>query len=125
VSCRHCGQEYGAVRGPVYDASSGVGLYLAGMHRCRDGHGSVLMTISLLAEPTPEAFTIRAWSKGRETQMSFEDGEVSPWAHEAYLGRLLAASECRESRRKETVLQVADLICDTIPEVGDFLDANE
>ena len=121
AQCSHCGRAYDAVRGPVYDGEEGVGLYLAGLHRCNE-HGSVVMTIAFLNGAMAEAFTVQAWSTATQNRMAFADGAASPWAGEAYLGRMLAASECRESVRKQDVFEVADLICGTIPEVVRFLD---
>jgi hypothetical protein len=120
-TCRHCGAEYDVVRGPVLDEEAGVGLYLAGLHRCRSG-GSAVLTVSILDGDSPLTFTLHAWPRDKDIAMVFIDGAGSPWAGEAYLGRLLTADEARESELKPQALEAADLICGTIPEVVRFLD---
>jgi hypothetical protein len=122
AQCPYCLQVYAGVRGPVFDGDEGVGLYLAGMHRCEGGAGSVVMTIAFRQGETSEAYTVQAWSNGDETQMVFLDGAESPWASESYLGRMLSAAESRDSDRRDAVFEVAGLICGTIPEVVAFLD---
>jgi hypothetical protein len=120
-ACRHCGADYDVVRGPVFDGDDGVGLYLAGLHRCRSG-GSAVLAVSILEGDSPLTFTLQAWPRAEDIAMVFIDGADSPWAGEAYLGRFLRADEARESELRALALEAADLICGTIPEVIRFLD---
>jgi hypothetical protein len=118
--CRHCGASVEVVRGPVFEGDAGVGLYLVGLHRCASG-GSAVMTVSLLDQPVPRAFTIQAWPLKDEIGMAFVDGELSPWYGEQYLGQFLTADDARLSPLRPWAFEAADLICETIPEVINFL----
>ena len=120
--CAHCARTHDVVRGPVLHDGKGVGLYLAGLHTC-SGEPLAVLTISLAWEPEPITFTIQAWATEAQNEMVFVDSDSSPWASEGYLGTLLSAQEARESELRETVFQVADLICGTVPEVRSYLDA--
>jgi hypothetical protein len=119
--CPHCQQMYSVVRGPVYDNGEGVALYLAGLHRCAD-QNTVVTTVAWKQDDVPQGFTFQAWANEGGYQMSFIDGDLSPWASHEYLGRMLSAEEARASELRHHVFHVADLVCCTIPEVVTFLD---
>jgi len=120
--CAHCGASHDVVRGPVLDDGDGIGLYLAGLHTC-SGNPLAVLTISLIQKAEPLAFTIQVCATQTQNEMVFVDGALSPWATEGYLGTLLSMDEARQSELRETVFQVADLICATVPEVSAYLDA--
>lgn len=98
-----------------------MALYLTGLHRCAD-QTLVVTTIAWKREDQPESFTVQAWATTDEVQMSFIDGELSPWASHEYLGKMLSAEDARASELRPRTLEVAEMICSTVPEVVSFLD---
>ena len=120
--CAHCNRAHDVVRGPVLHDGEGMGLYLAGLHTC-NGEPLAVLTISLAWQPQPLAFTIQVWAPATQNEIVFVDSHLSPWASEGYLGTLLTADEARESKLREAVFEVADLICASIPEVRTYLSA--
>ena len=120
--CAHCGLTHDVVRGPVLHDGEGIGLYLAGLHTCR-GDPLAVITISFAWDPEPLAFTIQVWATETQNEMVFVDSALSPWASEGYLGILLTADEARESELRETVFEVVDSICASIPEVRAYRSA--
>ena len=107
---------------PVQHDGTGVGWYLAGLHAC-NGDRMAVITVSLIPDEEPIAFTLQAWATEAQYEMVFVDSDISPWASQGYLGTLLSADEARTSELREAVFQVADLICATIPEVTLHLEA--
>ena len=87
------------------------------------GDRMAVITVSLIPDEEPIAFTLQAWATEAQYEMVFVDSDISPWASQGYLGTLLSADEARTSELREAVFQVADLICATIPEVTLHLEA--
>ena len=118
--CKECAALCDVVRGPVYEDGRGVGLYLALLHGCSAGD-TVVFTVALDEPDGAEAWTFQAWPNQDRIDMRFVDGENGPWAGEGYLGHPLSADEARAKPAKAIVFKIADLVCETVPEVSHFL----
>jgi hypothetical protein len=122
--CPECDADFIVVRGSVYDAGEGVGLYLIALHghspQGRIGHLAIALLDRSGGEPVPLAAAMDVMAMPEQLGFSLVEWEASPWRSEAYLGRMLAPAEVRASPHRATFFHMAEHMVEELPEVRSY-----
>jgi hypothetical protein len=119
--CHECGADFTVVRGSVYDAGEGLGLYLIALHghspEGRLGHLALALLDRSELEPVLLAAAMNVIAMPRQIGFVLVDWESSPWRSEKYLGRMLTPVEVRASPHKSMYFHLAQHVIEELPEV--------
>ena len=124
--CPGCGADFTVVRGPVYDADEGVGLYLIALHGHSPQGRLAHLAVAVLdrspgGQPRPVAAAMDVLARPDELGFALVEWGSSLWAGEAYLGRLLSPDEVRASPHRAAFFHVAEHVVRELPDVRAYL----
>jgi hypothetical protein len=123
--CPECDVDFQIVRGSVYDAREGFGLYLVALHghspQDRVAHLAVAILDPSEGSPSSLAAAIDVLALREQIGFRLAAWEASPWQSELYLGQLLSPNEVRASPHRDTFFHIAEHVAQDVPEVQSYL----
>ncbi len=122
--CGVCNVEFTVLSGSVFENKHRFGSYIVGLH----GHSSegriAQLAVALLDRREPEAAPIavalEVSATPREFRMTVVDWSQSPWAEEAYLGRMLDRADVVDNHLRPVVLDMAERVLSGLSEVRSY-----
>ena len=122
--CDGCNVNFTVVRGSVFEEGKPFGLYLVALHGHSPGSRLAHLALGLLDRARPDlppvAVAIEVLATPGEFRHSVVNWPESPWASEAYLGRMLDRSEALASPLKPLAFHIADHVLQDLPEVQSY-----